>query len=74
MVVLGAGPGDVVLSLGAGSLVMLPYVDGDRTPDRPDATGSLHGLTRGVMTAENLAQAAGSSVGEGVGRRGRCAA
>lgn len=29
---------------GAGGLVLVPYLDGERTPDRPDATGALLGL------------------------------
>lgn len=43
---------------GAGGLVFLPYLDGERTPSLPEATGSLHGLTRAAMTPENLARAA----------------
>lgn len=43
---------------GAGGLVLLPYLDGERTPNLPDAAGSLHGLRRGNMTPENLARAA----------------
>jgi xylulokinase len=43
---------------GAGSLVFLPYLDGERTPELPTATGSLHGLTRAAMTPANLARAA----------------
>jgi xylulokinase len=43
---------------GAGGLVLLPYLDGERTPDLPDATGSLHGMTRASMTAANVARAA----------------
>lgn len=35
---------------GAGGMVLLPYLDGERTPDLPDATGSLVGLTRAAMT------------------------
>ena len=42
----------------AGGLTMLPYLDGERTPNLPNATGELHGLTRGSMTRENLARAA----------------
>jgi xylulokinase len=29
---------------GAGGLVLVPYLAGERTPDRPDATGSLLGI------------------------------
>jgi xylulokinase len=47
-----SGPGD------ATGLTMLPYFDGERTPDLPLATGTLHGLTRKSFTPENLARAA----------------
>ncbi|NKQ56316.1 xylulokinase [Amycolatopsis sp. K13G38] len=43
---------------GAGGLALLPYLDGERTPNLPDAAGSLHGLRRTNMTPENLARAA----------------
>ncbi|MBC7372626.1 MAG: xylulose kinase, partial [Frankiales bacterium] len=43
---------------GAGGLVLLPYLDGERTPDRPDATGTLRGMTRASMTPAHLARAA----------------
>ena len=43
---------------GAGGLTLLPYLDGERTPDLPDATGTLSGLTRSNATPENLARAA----------------
>jgi xylulokinase len=43
---------------GAGGLTLLPYLDGERTPNRPDDTGALHGLTRFNATPENLARAA----------------
>ncbi len=43
---------------GAGGLVLLPYLDGERTPDLPHATGTLGGLTRANATPENLARAA----------------
>ena len=42
---------------GAGGTVMLPYFDGERTPDRPDATGVLHGL-RSDASREQVARAA----------------
>lgn len=42
---------------GAGGLTLLPYLDGERTPNRPDATGVLSGLTFGA-TRENFARAA----------------
>ncbi len=43
---------------GAGGLTLLPYLDGERTPNRPGDTGALHGLTRDNATPENLARAA----------------
>jgi xylulokinase len=42
---------------GAGGLVLLPYLDGERTPDRPTATGVLAGLRSGTSRDE-LARAA----------------
>ena len=46
-----SGPAD------AGGLVLIPYLDGERTPDLPDATGSLLGMTRANLSPENLARA-----------------
>ncbi|MET3772215.1 xylulokinase [Arthrobacter nitrophenolicus] len=43
---------------GAGGLTLVPYFDGERTPNLPDATGSLHGITRANYTPENMARAA----------------
>ncbi len=43
---------------GAGGLSLLPYLDGERTPALPHATGTLGGLTRTNATPENLARAA----------------
>ena len=50
---------DLALSApsGAHGLVLVPYLEGERTPDRPDATGALHGL-RGGCTPAHLARAA----------------
>ncbi len=42
---------------GSGGLVLLPYLDGERTPNLPDASGSILGLTRDAMTPGNLARA-----------------
>ncbi|MDJ0339854.1 xylulokinase [Cryobacterium sp. PH31-O1] len=41
----------------AEGLLMLPYLDGERTPNLPHATGSLTGMRRANMRPENLAQA-----------------
>lgn len=45
-------------SRGAGGLTLGPYFDGERTPNLPDATGSLHDITRASYTPANLARAA----------------
>ena len=37
---------------------MLPYLEGERTPNLPNATGSVLGLTLSNSTAANLARAA----------------
>lgn len=42
---------------GAGGLVLVPHLDGERTPNRPHATGSVLGL-RSDVTREQLARAA----------------
>jgi xylulokinase len=42
----------------ADGLVLLPYLDGERTPPLPDATGLLHGLTRHNATPARIARAA----------------
>jgi xylulokinase len=43
---------------GSGGLTMLPYFDGERTPNLPDARGSLHGISRDNLTPPNIARAA----------------
>lgn len=50
---------------GAGGLTLLPYLAGERTPDRPDATGLLAGL-RTDVTREQLARAAVEGVACGL--------
>src|SRR5690606_23401992 len=42
---------------GAGGLVLVPHLDGERTPNRPHATGTLAGI-RSDVTREVLARAA----------------
>ncbi|MDQ4502902.1 xylulokinase [Sinomonas sp. ASV322] len=44
--------------VGAEGLTLVPYFEGERTPNLPDATGSLHGLTLRNYTRANLARAA----------------
>ena len=41
---------------GAGGVVLLPYLDGERTPNRPDATGVFAGLTS-ATGREDIARA-----------------
>jgi xylulokinase len=42
---------------GANGILFLPYLQGERTPNLPGATGVLHGLTTANYTPENLARA-----------------
>jgi xylulokinase len=42
----------------AGGLVHVPYLEGERTPNLPTATGELLGMTVANLTRENLARAA----------------
>jgi xylulokinase len=52
--------GDLALSApeGADGLTLVPYFEGERTPNLPDATGSLHGITVSNYTPANMARAA----------------
>lgn len=45
-------------SPGAGGLVLQPWFEGERTPNRADATASLFNLTLATTTRENVARAA----------------
>ena len=42
---------------GAGGLTFLPYLDGERTPNLPDATGRLDGMTRTNLNPADIARA-----------------
>jgi len=42
---------------GSDGLVLLPFLDGERTPNLPNAKGSMHGLTRNNLTPANFARA-----------------
>src|SRR4029079_1712433 len=55
-----AGLSDLALSAppGAGGAVLVPYFEGERTPDRPHPTASLHGLTLDTWTPATVARAA----------------
>jgi len=43
---------------GSDGLVLVPYLEGERTPDKPWSTGALHGLTLGTCEPAHLARAA----------------
>ena len=47
---------------GAGGITLLPYLDGERTPNRPHANGVLRGLTTRNATRQNLARASVEAV------------
>jgi xylulokinase len=42
---------------GAGGILFLPYLNGERTPNLPNGTGVYHGLTAGNFNPENFARA-----------------
>jgi xylulokinase len=42
---------------GADGLVLVPYLEGERTPNLPHATGALHGLRLGTASRAHLARA-----------------
>jgi xylulokinase len=44
-------------SRGSGGVVVVPYFDGERTPNRPDASGRIEGV-RSDVTREQIARAA----------------
>jgi xylulokinase len=55
-----AGLDDLALAAppGAEGVVLVPYFEGERTPNRPDATAQLSGLRLATTTPANLARAA----------------
>jgi xylulokinase len=55
----------LALDAGPGGPVLLPYLDGERTPDRPQATGILAGLRSDVSRAQ-VARAAADGVACGL--------
>ncbi|RRQ25102.1 xylulokinase [Rhodococcus sp. Eu-32] len=48
----------LALSTASDGLVLVPYFEGERTPNRPDASGSIHGLRLHNSTPGHLARAA----------------
>jgi xylulokinase len=51
---------------GAGGLVFLPFLNGERTPDLPQARGTLAGISPNNFTPENLIRAAIEGVSFGI--------
>ncbi|MEP9364309.1 xylulokinase [Nocardioides sp. CN2-186] len=51
---------DLALSApaGAGGMALVPYLEGERTPNKPDATGAIHGLRLETANPSYLARAA----------------
>jgi xylulokinase len=43
---------------GADGLALVPYLEGERTPNRPDSTGALHGLRLASSTPGHVGRAA----------------
>ncbi len=43
---------------GAGGLTLVPYFEGERSPNLPQAAGALHGVTTRNLTPANVARAA----------------
>ncbi|MDD7384899.1 MAG: xylulokinase [Actinomycetaceae bacterium] len=52
---------------GAEGLVCVPYLEGERTPNLPSATGALHGITTKNLSAANVARAAVEGMLCGIG-------
>ncbi len=52
---------------GAGGAVLVPYFEGERTPNLPHATASFHGLTIASTTRANVARAAIEGMLSGLG-------
>jgi len=59
---------------GAGGLVFLPYLNGERTPNLPDGCGVLYGMRTTNMTPGHIARAAveGATLGLAYGLRRFC--
>jgi xylulokinase len=57
--------------VGAGGLILVPYLEGERTPNVPDGTGVLVGVNQRTWTAEYFARAAmeGVTLGMNYGLR-----
>lgn len=55
---------------GAGGLLFMPHFDGERTPDRPDAKGSIQGITHSNFIPSNIARASIEGVIAGIAYAG----
>jgi xylulokinase len=44
--------------VGAGGLTLVPYLEGERSPNLPGASGALHGMTARNLLPANIARAA----------------
>jgi xylulokinase len=51
---------------GAGGLLLVPYLGGERTPNLPEATGTIYGLTADSASPENFLRAAVDGVAAGI--------
>ena len=58
---------------GAGGLVLVPFLEGERTPNRPDSTGALHGIRLATSTSAHLARATVEGLLCGLSGRFGCA-
>jgi len=58
----GLGQLAMTAAPGAGGVVLVPYFEGERTPNLPNARASLHNLSLANTTRENLARAAVESL------------
>ncbi len=71
LTLLGLDVGDIEYLLastspGAGGMVFLPFLNGERTPDLPDARGSLFGLSANNFFSANLVRSAIEGVTFGI--------
>lgn len=57
--------------VGAGGISFLPYINGERTPNLPNGTGTIHGLNGANATPAHIARAAmeGATLGLAYGLR-----
>ena len=53
-----AGFAELAANSSSDGLVLVPFLNGERTPNRPDATGALHGVRLTNTTPGHLARAA----------------